>query len=105
MSVTTSRGTKTLLPRRDPERFWNSVRARYAAEDSRRWKHLAMLTLTEAVGWPPERVALAFGVSRRQVNRGVGDTRRRLRTCFRPEWEGGEDGGSEKAEGGSDGRT
>ena len=101
MSVTTSRGTKTLLPRRDPERFWNSVRARYAAEDSRRWKHLAMLTLTEAVGWPPERVALAFGVSRRQVNRGVGDTRRRLRTCFRPEWEEA-DVGTGISEGGCD---
>ena len=88
MSVITSHGTKTLLPRRDPEQFWDSVRARYAAEDRRRWKSLAMLTLTEAVGWPPERVALAFGVTSRQVNRGVDATRDALRMKFRPEREG-----------------
>lgn len=102
MSVTTSRGEKTLLPRRDPEQFWNRLRAEYAAEDSRRWKRLAMLTLTEAVGWPPDRVALAFGVTRRQVNRGVGATRGALAARFRPEREGEIDGGSGVSDGGCD---
>ncbi|QDT15103.1 hypothetical protein [Alienimonas californiensis] len=100
MSVVTSRGTKTLLPRRDPEQFWNSVRAEYAAEDRRRWKSLAMLALTEAVGWPPDRVALAFGLTRRQVNRGVDSTRRSLQTRFRPDWDGDDESGGAKAEGG-----
>ena len=102
MSVTTRQGVKTLLPRRDPERFWDSLRARYAEEDRRRWKSLAMLTLTEAVGWPPDRVALAFGISARQVNRGVGATRTALRTRFRPDWDGEEDAGSATADGGCD---
>ncbi|MEM9703461.1 MAG: hypothetical protein AAF907_13565, partial [Planctomycetota bacterium] len=89
MSVITSRGTKTLLPRKDPEQFWDRLRAEYAAEDRRRWKRLAMLTLTEAVGWPADRVALAFGVTKRQVNRGVLDTRGALQARFRPDWENG----------------
>ena len=101
MSVIRPRGTKTLLPRRDPDAFWGNLRAEYAAEDARRWKRLAMLTLTEAAGWPPDRVALAFGVSKRQVNRGVDGTRKTLRARFRPEWEGDEGGGG-KAEGGGD---
>ena len=89
MSVVTARGSKTLLPRKNPDEFWGTLRSEYAAEDCRRWKNLAMLSLTEALGWPPERVALAFGVTRRQVNRGVDATRRTLRTRFRPEWERG----------------
>ncbi|MFH5806005.1 hypothetical protein [Alienimonas sp. DA493] len=102
MSVITSRGTKTLLPRRDPEQFWNCVRAEYAAEDRRRWKSLAMLTLTEGLGWPPERVALAFGLTRRQVNRGVDATRRSLKTRFRPDWDEETDEGRGMSDGGCD---
>ena len=85
MSVTRTHGAKVVLPRRDPDRFWGSLRRAYAEEDVRRWKALAMLTLTEAAGWPPDRVALAFGLTPRQVNRGNGDTRRRLARRFRPE--------------------
>ncbi|NNJ27122.1 hypothetical protein [Alienimonas chondri] len=102
MSIATSRGTKTLLPRRDPEQFWNRLRAEYAAEDSRRWKRLAMLTLTEGVGWPPDRVALAFGLTSRQVNRGLDATRRSLQTRFRPDREEADEGGAGIAEGGRD---
>ena len=100
MSVIRPRGTKTLLPRRDPDAFWGNLRAQYAAEDNRRWKRLAMLTLTEAAGWPPDRVALAFGVTKRQVNRGVDATRKTLRAQFRPDWD--EEGGGAKADGGRD---
>ena len=85
MSVIRSHGAKICLPRRDPDRFWGNLRREFADEDVRRWKALAMLTLTEAAGWPPDRVGLAFGVSARQVNRGNGDTRRRLAHRFRPE--------------------
>lgn len=98
MSVTTARGTKTLLPRRDPERFWDEVRQRYAEEDRRRWKRLAMLTLTEGLGWPTDRVALAFGLSRRQVSRGVESTRGALAARFRPEWDAAGEGGGGRGE-------
>ena len=79
-----SPGPKVVLPRR-PDRFWGSLRRHYAADDARRWKHLAMLTLAEAADWPPDRIAMAFGVTARQVNRGVADTRRNLARRFRPE--------------------
>ena len=79
-----SDGPKVLLPRR-ADRFWGNLRKHYVADDARRWKQLAMLTLAEAADWPPDRIAAAFGVSARQVNRGVSDTRRRLARQFRPE--------------------
>ena len=77
-------GAKIVLPRR-PDRFWGNLRRHYVAEDARRWRALAMLTLAEAADWPPDRIAMAFDVSARQVRRGVDDTRRRLRRRFRPE--------------------
>ena len=79
-----SDGPKVVLPRR-ADRFWGNLRRHYVADDARRWKHLAMLTLAEAADWPPDRIAAAFGVTQRQVHRGVLKTRRTLARRFRPE--------------------
>ena len=98
MSCIRPHGAKVALPRRRPDRFWGNLRRHYVADDARRWKHLAMLTLAEAADWPPDRIAMAFGVTARQVNRGVRSTRKNLAARFRPEtpWEEGDaaaDGG------------
>lgn len=83
MSAVCPRGRKRPLPRA-PDRFWGNLRRYFVTDDPRRWKGLAMLTLADAADWPPDRIAAAFGLTDRQVRRGVEDTRRRLADRFRP---------------------
>jgi hypothetical protein len=82
MSVINQTGFKILLPARDPNVFWSAVFEHYAADDGDTWRRLAMFVLRESGGWTMERIALALGLDRGTVCRGLQRVRSELRDRF-----------------------
>lgn len=79
MSVTDRYGERITLYGSGPDAFWEVVKRRYAGEDERRWKYLAMLALRENAEWPLELIGLAFGHHRGHVMRCLNKVRDTLR--------------------------
>ena len=83
MSIINSDGVKILLPRNDPDAFWQLVLDDYAGRDRQVWRRLAMLALRESAGWPIDRIAVSFNQDTGHVSRSLSETKRDLRTRFR----------------------
>ncbi|MCH8828727.1 MAG: hypothetical protein IID45_04020 [Planctomycetes bacterium] len=83
MSTMRADKTKIVLPRTEPDEFWELVQKHYAGCNSRRWKYLAMLALKENAGWPLQQIATAFSHSRGHVQRSIEQIKQELRERFR----------------------
>lgn len=79
MSVMNRGGERVLLTRSERDAFWDLVNERYAGEDTRKWKYLAMLALRENAQWPLEMIGKAFGHHRGHVMRCLNQVREKLR--------------------------
>lgn len=79
MSVTNRHGTKIHLQRHGRDAFWDLVNDRYAEDDPRKWRYLAMLALRENAQWSLELIGKAFGHHRGHVMRCLNQVRTRLR--------------------------
>jgi hypothetical protein len=75
-------GEKIVLQRSGADEFWNLIRERYAAEDPRKWKYLAILALRENAGWPLECIGRAFGHPKGHITRCLVNIKSELRDRF-----------------------
>lgn len=79
MSVMNHSGEKIVLERSGSDAFWQLVQDRYADDDPRKWRYLAMLALRENAAWSLELIGKAFGHHRGHVMRCLNQVRDRLR--------------------------
>lgn len=79
MSMTDKKGSKIVLDRAGRDAFWDLVADRYAEDDPRKWRYLAMLALRENAQWSLELIGKAFGHHRGHVTRCLTQVRMKLR--------------------------
>lgn len=82
MSTTRADGTKIVISREDANFFWATVEKQFAANNSKKWKHLGMLALRETAHWSIESIAQAFGHPKGYVSRCLAKIKQELRDQF-----------------------
>lgn len=83
MSTVNNDGLKVILPKTGPDLFWQTVHEKYAGEDPRKWKYLAMLALRENAGWPLEKIGQVFGHPKGHVTRCLEQIKEEMRGEFK----------------------
>jgi len=82
MSTTRPDGTKIVVSRNDANFFWATVEKQFAANNTKKWKHLGMLALRETAHWSIDSIAEAFGHHRGYVVRCLKKIKDELRDQF-----------------------
>jgi hypothetical protein len=73
---------KVELPRLGMDNFWDEIKEKYAQENPRKWKQLAVLCLRENSGWETEMIGLAFNHPKGHISRILVTIKAEIRKRF-----------------------